>query len=323
MKQKYILILSLLLLLVIVAFMAKDLFYSGSPNPENIYEYDLKKLKVIDSSLICYEEITQIKPETDNLYGIATDINDNLYVSGAETLFIYDAYGNLNNSFALGNNAYCITVAESGLIYMGMPGHVEVWNTNGEQLESWESMGDKAIFTSIAVNDQSVFVADAGNKVVYHYNLKGEFQNNIGEKDNKNGKLGFILPSPYFDLLIGRDNELWVVNPGIHQFEHYRPNGELISSWKKTSMQLDGFSGCCNPSHIAMLSDGSFVTSEKGIERVKIHQPNGEFQCVVASPDDFLSGTTDLDLAVDSKDRIYISDPKKGFIRVFDRIENK
>lgn len=323
MKTKPILILSVILLLVIVGFMAKDLFYSEGSNPENIYEYDLKKFKEIDSSLICYEEVLQIDPMTDYLYAIAVDDNDNLYISGSETLFIYDVNGVLLNSFALGNNAYCLTISEIGKIYMGMPGHVEVWNANGEQLESWDSMGDKAIFTSIAVNDESVFVADAGNKVVYHYNLKGEFQNNIGEKDTENGKLGFIIPSPYFDLLIGRDNELWVVNPGIHQFEHYRSNGELISSWKKTSMQLDGFSGCCNPSHIAMLSNGSFITSEKGIERVKIHHPNGEFECVVASPEKFISGTTDLDLAVDSKDRIYISDPKKGIIRVFDKIDNK
>ncbi len=323
MKSKPILIISVVLLLVIVAFMAKDLFYSEGPNPENIYEYDLKKFKETDSTLICYKEVVQLKPETEYLYGIATDNDDNLYISGSETVFIYDVNGNLINSIDLGNNAYCLTISESGKIYLGMPGHVEVWNSNGEQLESWDSMGDKAIFTSIAINEESVFVADAGNKIVYHYNLKGELQNNIGEKNKEKEIMGFILPSAYFDLLIGRDNELWVVNPGIHQLEHYRSNGDLISSWTRTSMQLDGFSGCCNPSHIAMLSDGSFVTSEKGIERVKIHHPNGEFKCVVASPEDFINGTTDLDLAVDSKDRIYISDPKKGIVRVYDKIDNK
>lgn len=323
MKPKHILTLSVILLLVILAFMAKDLFYSSGPNPENVYEYNLRKFKEIDDSLLCYKEVVQLKPETDYLYGIATDENDNLYVTGSEVLFIYDVSGNLIKTIDLDANAYCLTIAESGNIYLGMPGHVEVWSKEGEQIESWDSMGPKAIFTSIAVNDQSVYVADAGNKVVYHYNLKGELQNNIGGKDKENGILGFIIPSPYFDLLIGRDDELWVVNPGIHQFEHYRPNGELISSWNKTSMQLDGFSGCCNPTHIAMLSDGSFVTSEKGIERVKIHYPNGEFRCVVAKPDDFISGTTDLDLAVDSNDRVYISDPQNGIIRVYDKMDDK
>jgi len=320
MQPKNILILSVLLLLVVVGFMASDFFFSKGPNPENPYEYDLTKQKEIDSTLICYQEISSVKPETDYLYGIATDANDNLYVSTTEKLYIYNSNQKLIKSIPLIDNAYCLAVAESGDIYLGMADHVEVWNKDGNQLQSWARLSDSSIYTSIAVNESSVFVADAGNKVVYHFNLYGELQNKIGEKDTKNGKLGFILPSAYFDLLIGREDELWVVNPGIHQLESYRPNGEMITSWQRTSMQLDGFSGCCNPSHIAMLSDGSFVTSEKGIERVKIHLPTGEFKCVVASPDQFIAGTTDLDLAVDTKDRIYVSDPKKGLVRIFEKI---
>lgn len=320
MKPKNILILSVLLLLVVVGFMAGDFFFSKGPNPENPYEYDLTDQKAIDQSVICYEELPAIKPETDYLYGIATDENDNLYVAATEKLFIYNSTGQLISTIQIKDNAYCLTVAPSGNIYLGMADHVEVWNQEGYQLQSWASLSDSSIFTSIAVNETSVYVADAGNKVVFHFNLNGELQNKIGEKDTENGKLGFILPSAYFDLLIGRDNELWAVNPGIHQLESYRPNGEMITSWQRTSMQLDGFSGCCNPSHIAMLSDGSFVTSEKGIERVKIHLPTGDFKCVVASPDQFIAGTTDLDLAVDTKDRIYVSDPKKGLVRIFEKM---
>ena len=320
MKPKYVLILSVILLLVVILFMAKDLFYTSKPNPENPYKYDISKFKEVDSALLCYEEVNQLKPETETLYAITIDSDDNLYVSGKEVLFIYDKKRELVKTIPLNSDAYCIKVSEDGKIYLGMTDHIEIWDVDANQLQSWESMGGKAIFTSIAINEESIFVADAGNKVVYHYNNSGELQNRIGEKDTAINRIGFIIPSPYFDLLIGRDDELWVVNPGIHQFESYRPNGELISSWKKTSMLLDGFSGCCNPSHIAMLSDGSFVTSEKGIERVKIHLPTGEFKCVVAAPDKFIEGTTDLDLAVDSDDRIFVSDPKKGLIRIFEKI---
>jgi hypothetical protein len=322
MKPKQILLLSVVLLLAVVIFMVNDFFFSDGPNPKNPYEYDLTEMKKTDPSKVCYEEIGQIKAETDYLYGIATDVNDNLYISGTQKIFVYGVSGNLKNTIELEGSAYCLTVSDEGKIYLGMADHVEVYDLEGIQLQSWESLGESSIITSIAVNENSVYVADAGQKVVDHFNLSGVLQNKIGERDTKNGKLGFILPSAYFDLLIGRDNELWVVNPGIHQLESYRPDGQLISSWKRTSMQLDGFSGCCNPSHIAMLSDGSFVTSEKGIERVKIHQPTGDFKCLVASPKQFKAGTTDLDLAVDSKDRIYVSDPKKGFVRIFDKIEN-
>ena len=147
--------------------------------------------------------------------------------------------------------------------------------------------------------------------------MKGELLNEIGRKDSVVGIQGFIIPSPFFDIAIGRDGELWAVNSGRHQFEAYNHDGRLISSWKKTSMQLDGFSGCCNPSHIVILPDGSFCTSEKGIVRIKIHDPSGKFKSVVATPDQFDKGTTGLDLAIDSDGRIIVLDPKRNQVRIF------
>jgi sugar lactone lactonase YvrE len=92
----------------------------------------------------------------------------------------------------------------------------------------------------------------------------------------------------------------------------------MLSAWNKTSMLWDGFSGCCNPSHIAILSDGSFVTSEKGLTRVKVHGANGALKAIVATPEQFEEGTVGLDIAIDSQDRIYIADPERGAIRVFE-----
>ncbi len=84
-------------------------------------------------------------------------------------------------------------------------------------------------------------------------------------------------------------------------------------------MTIDGFSGCCNPSHIAILADGSFVTSEKGLVRVKILNPTGKLKSVVAGPDQFDEETRGLDLAVDSENRIIVLDPKKRLIRIFEK----
>jgi hypothetical protein len=65
------------------------------------------------------------------------------------------------------------------------------------------------------------------------------------------------------------------------------------------------------------LPDGSFVTSEKGIARVKIIKPTGEFLCVVAGPEQFDEGTVGLDLAVDSQERILVLDPHRKMVRIF------
>ncbi len=328
MKNKGILILMIALLLIIVGFMARDLFFAPQAEPKNPYEYNVDQFKKADSALLCYREVEQIQPKTEILNAIAIDKNDRLYVSGKEKLFVYDANfqlvhffetdSQINDHIKFSEDIYCISISEDGTIYLGMVDHIEVYSASGGKIASWESRGEGAIFTSIAQTETSVFVADAGNKIVYHYNHKGDLLNTIDGKNPDNPK-GFIIPSAYFDLLIGRNDELWIVNPGLHQLGMYRPNGELISSWGETSMRWEGFCGCCNPSHIAMLSDGSFVTSEKGIERVKIYHPDGEFKCVVAAPDDFIDGTRDLDLSVDSKDRIYVMDKEKGLIRIFDK----
>ncbi len=318
MKNKGILILMVALLLIIVGFMARDLFFAPQAEPKNPYEYNVDQFKKADSALLCYREVEQIQPKTVLLNAIALDKNDHLYVSGKKVLFIYDEQNQLSKAIDFEEDIYCISISADGTIYLGMADHIEVYSASGGKIASWESRGEGAIFTSIAQTETSVFVADAGNKIVYHYNHKGDLLNMIDGKNPDNPK-GFIIPSAYFDLLIGRNDELWIVNPGLHQLGMYRPNGELISSWGETSMRWDGFCGCCNPSHIAMLSDGSFVTSEKGIERVEIYHPDGEFKCVVAAPDDFIDGTRDLDLAVDSKDRIYVMDKEKGLIRIFDK----
>ena len=82
-------------------------------------------------------------------------------------------------------------------------------------------------------------------------------------------------------------------------------------------MEIEGFCGCCNPSHFAILEDGSFVTSEKGIPRVKIYDRLGRLASVVAGSDRFDEGTVGLDLALDSAQRILVLDPARRAVRIF------
>jgi hypothetical protein len=82
-------------------------------------------------------------------------------------------------------------------------------------------------------------------------------------------------------------------------------------------MDIEGFCGCCNPTHFAFLPDGSFVTSEKGIPRVKVYDRLGRLAAVVAGPDRFREGVQGLDLAVDQTERILVLDPARRAVRVF------
>lgn len=277
----------------------------------------MDKLRHIDSSLIGYKQYNQIKPDIEQLHGIAVDKSDNIFIAGKDKVIVYNSELKEKLSFKTDKEAKCIAIEDNGLVYLGILDHLEVYDSVGKFLKSWNPVNEKSVITSIAVTEKFVYVADAGNRIVYQYDKTGNLIKEIGKKNVDKGIPGFIIPSPYFDLLIGREGELWVVNPGRHSLESYSEKGDLVSSWAKTSMDVDGFCGCCNPSNIAMLSDGSFVTSEKAIERVKIHLPSGEFKTVVASPENFDEGAKGIDLTVDSKDRIFVLDPVKKSVCVY------
>lgn len=320
-QNRIIITVAVILILAIVAYMVYDFLGGTKKSEENVYKYELDNLNKVDPSQVNYMETKQLDPEIESLKGIAIDINDNIYVTGKDKILVYDGSGNLWKEINTGTEALSITVSENNDIFLGARDHIEIWELDGTKKDSWDVINDNVVVTSIAVVDSSVFVADAGNKIVYHFDLEGNLINEIGRKDSTKGIQGFIIPSPYFDVAIGRDDELWAVNSGRHQLEAYDYDGNLISSWVKRSMAIDGFSGCCNPSHIALLPDGSFVTSEKGLVRVKILDPTGELISIVAGPDQFEDGTRGLDLAIDSQNRIIVLDPKRSLVRFFEKKE--
>lgn len=319
--NKIIIPIAIALLLAITGFMALDFIGVFDKPNENPYEYNLDAFKEVKEHDISHHEIQQIPVEIEALRAIAVDKDDYIYVSGNNKLIKYDKTGKLVLEVETSMEAFCMTISEKGRLFLGSRKEIQVYTLSLDLMDTWKINAENVILTSVAVNEESIFLADAGNKIVYRYNLQGEFLNEIGRKDPSQGIDGFVIPSPYFDLAIGRDGELWAVNSGRHQLESYQVDGRLISSWKKSSMGVDGFSGCCNPSHIAILSNGSFVTSEKGIERIKITNPTGEFLSVVAPPKAFELGTKGIDLAVDSEDRIIAIDPKKNQIRIFTKLE--
>jgi len=216
-----------------------------------------------------------------------------------------------------------------------MKNHVEVYNDDGKHLATWESLGNDAVLTSIAVSKNDVFVADAGNRIVLRYDTAGKLINRIGKKDKERNIPGFVIPSPHFDLAAGRDGLLRVVNPGRHRIEAYTFDGDLEFFWGKFSnLDVKGFCGCCNPANFAILDDKSFVTCEKGLTRVKIYDAEGTFVGVVAGPEQLIEGGTAricyfpdqcqagaFDVAVDAAGRIFVLDTIKNVVRIFTKVK--
>ncbi|MEI6456285.1 MAG: hypothetical protein WCO93_08350 [bacterium] len=321
MKTKIFIIGALVLLLGVIIYILIDLFSAKPVARENPFDYGMEEIKKSDSNLKVYREVSQVRPGMEEIYGLATGPCDRIYVTGKGGVEVYDSSGNIVYHFPVDGNPGPVTIGRQGMIWLGVEDHIEVTDSAGKVIKKWKAANDASIITGIAVSGQNVFVADAGNKVVYRYDLSGKQMNRIGEKDPQNNIPGFVIPSPWFDLGIDKEGFLWVVNPGRHQFEKYSFDGKLLSKWGMASNTIDGFCGCCNPSHFAFLGDGSFVTSEKGIERVKVYSPEGDFRWIVASPDLFVEGTKGLDIAVDSRNRILVLDPGKKLVRIFKKIE--
>ena len=237
-------------------------------------------------------------------------------------------------SIALEVPADCLAVASPqhaapGRLYLGVADHVETYE-GGKRTATWDSFGEKSVLTAIALAEQDVFIADAGQRIVWRCDTTGKVLGRIGDRDADRGIRGFFVPSPYFDLAIAPDGLLRVVNPAAHRIEAYTFDGDLETYWGEASVGLEGFSGCCNPAHIAIFADGRVATAEKGLPRVKVYDAEGTFLTAVAAPDMLSVAPTIeeetrpehrapvIDVAVDTRGRVLVLDPAARVVRIFE-----
>jgi hypothetical protein len=298
------------------------------------YDYDVEKLITIDPKLILYESSGEpINTGFSVSHAVALDLDGRICVAGDKAIRVLAESGELLSEIKLADGPRCLALAD-GKFYVGLTEHVEVYDGQGKRLANWAGLGDSAVLTSIAVSGDSVFVADAGNRIVVRYNARGKVLNHIGRKDKAKNIPGFVVPSPYFDLAVGADGLLRVVNSGRHRIEAYTFDGDLEFWWGEFSSRLEGFIGCCNPVNFAILPDEGFVTCEKGIIRAKVYDAKGDLAGVVAGHRELAPGREarvcnlptecrvgGFDVAVDSAGRVFILDTIKNTVRVFVRIK--
>lgn len=291
------------------------LAFTPAGDRANPYPYDVQQFKSVATNLMRYAEQGRIAVTGMALRALALGADGTVYAAG-EALVACGQDGRALRRFALPAQATCLT-EDKGMLFIGLGDRIEVYDATGALLRAYASLGSNAVLTSVAVSGDDVFAADAGNREVVHYDTGGALLGRITGKDAVHGSAGFIIPSPYFDVAIARDGTLWVVNPGAHRFEQYAFDGRLLRQWQRAGIGTEDFCGCCNPTHIAEMPDGSFVTSEKGIVRVKIVSAAGDLLSVVAAPEQFADGDAGLDLAVDAGGKVYVLDPAAQAVRIF------
>ena len=288
------------------------------------FTYDVSKFRKTDPKLLRYDAAGAITSGFKELRGLAVGPNDRIYAAGDQAIRCFSSEGALLNQFSLGALVRCLAVSADGTLYAGLKNRVLVVASDGARHADWPLLPAEAVLTSIAVSGSDIFVADAGRRFVLRCDPAGRVIGEIGRKDKSRNVPGFIVPSPYFDVAVGPDGMLWAANPGQLRLEAFTLDGRFELSWGEPSLGVAGFCGCCNPVHFAMLPDGRFITSEKGITRIKLYSPDGKLEGVVAGPESFPkyfenpnATHTGIDVATDSKARVLIADSLNGEIRIF------
>lgn len=301
--------------LVIMAMVLGLGIYLGNSRRRELggsFDYSLNAFWNIDESLIHYRETAPFVPPLESLFALAVGPDGKTYVAGRDAVLVLPE----ERRIEIEGTPLCLAIDSSGTVYAGLTNRIETIAPDGTR-SSIEIPSDKAYLTSLAVDGAFIFAADAGSRKIWRFSHEGGEPFEIGREDG-GGQRGFNVPSAHFDIALANDDSLWAVNPGYHALENYAADGTFVSMWGKSSVSIEGFSGCCNPIAIALLPDGGIVTAEKGLPRVKIHNPDGSLRCVVAAPSTLGENAEGLDLAVDAAGRILVLDPDRKQIRIFE-----
>jgi hypothetical protein len=303
MNKKFISVLSVLVILVFIGYIVFDVKSSGS---EKVEINSSTKVDIPDAWAIT----TDFKVNEGKLEAVSVTTGK-IYLGGDSFVSCYDS--DLKLSWTMKTPAPVTSLSNSGdSIFASTRSQILVINTTGKMLGEWGPFEDSSMITSVTANRKYVAIADAGNRIVFILDKGGEVKRMIGQGDKQ-----FFIPSPYFEVVLDKDNTLFTANTGKHRVETRNINGEIQSYFGAPGTDPGNFCGCCAPPHFIVTPDG-FVTSEKGINRIKILNKKGEFVEFVNSHNNFMKSVP-LDLAsVDGK-TIYAAYPEDSKLFVFNR----
>lgn len=299
-------------LLVLALFLPRA---ETPPAPDKAFDYNLEGLQRVPAAVRSHVLVRSNRLALAQPHALVLDKQDQVYISGKAALLVLDSSGRRVRLFALPEPGLCLAVDRNSL-YVGFKEYVARFSLQGKFLQRFPHIGEQARLTSLAVSGAQILAADYGHKRVWRYNRQGNLLGYVDGTLGGSRRPGFLLPSPCFDLAAA-GNEFWVVNTGRRLVERYNANGKRLAAWGKTSLELDGFSGCCNPVQIALHPAGGFVTAEKGVLQVKRFDAQGRFLGVVAAADQFTRNSSGFDLGVDSRGRIHVLDSGRAWLLLF------
>ena len=251
----------------------------------------------------------------DAIRGITIDGKDRVYAVGDSVVKVFDSAGKLLRQWSTAQPGFCVAVDEDGHVWVGGYRQIEIFDPEGNRVDVWREPEGLGLVTAIALGPEDVFLADATARWIHRYDRKRRLRNEIGDRHRKGG---FHIPNGIVDFALDGDGILHVANPGMHRVERYKADGELLGHFGRfDGVDPAGFPGCCNPTNVTLDADGRVFVTEKAGPRAKVYSADGQLLTVVAD-EGFDPAAKNMDLAVDSRGRIYVVDTVKLEIRIFE-----
>lgn len=249
-----------------------------------------------------------------SLRGITIDPHDRMYAVGDARVSVFDSNGTPQRGWTTSAPAHTAAIAPDGRVFVGESQQIEIFDEAGRLLETWRDPQRLGRVSAIGFANGDVLAGDSHGRTIRRIDRGGRFLNDIG---NGNRTQGFVIPNGVLDFSVDDGGIVHAANPGKHRVERYTPEGALLGHIGRFGgPDPAGFSGCCNPTNVCV-AHGLVYTSEKAGPRVKVHDAAGTLLSIVAA-DSFDPNCRNMDLAVDSRGRVYVVDTARREVLVFE-----
>ena len=305
MNKKIITFFSVLIIIVFIGYIIFDTVRPGG--------FVQSETEVVDSEPLpdFWEVSGELEVTNGSLKAVTASPDGRIYLGGDSFIRCYDKDMNLVWDIDSPYPVTSLSVNGDTLFASAME-LILIISSAGEIIDEWGPFEQNGIFTSITANNSYVAVADAGNKMIFVLDKRGVVKSIIGQSGES-----IIIPSPYFDVALDADNMIFLANTGNRRVETRTIEGDLVSFFGEPGTAPEAFCGCCNPAHFIVIPQG-FATAEKGINRIKILDEDGEFIEYVSSHNNFLASVP-LDLASADGKTIYAANPVDSKLYIFTR----
>lgn len=247
------------------------------------------------------------------LRAVAVDQRGFLYAAGDSEIKVFDDAGRLRRRFSTRKPALAVAVSPDGRVFAGLDGQLEIFDTEGRRTSAL-SLPRLGLVTAIGFTKGHFLLGDARGRVIRRFDETAAHRNDIG---NDNRTKGLLIPNGVVSFGVDEKGILHVANPGKHRVERYTPQGELLGHFGRfDGHDPEGFTGCCNPTNVAVSGSRIFVTEKAG-PRAKVYDFAGKLVAVIAA-DVFDSNCKNMSIAAGPRGRVYVADTVKLQIFAFE-----